>query len=203
MYKSKNAIEKKLKQVKYIYKEISKYKNKIIVKNGLAEETGSYPLLVHISSFLAQARSILQYAHKEAKESGQLSKYNNYVSNNRIIKFFKMIRDSDIHEYTIGSHTTITGESPIIFNAPETDTSSGKEAEITITLCNRIKTDNSFIQQLEAEGEKDLAEAARDGKELYEELKCDGEKDIFKLCEKYIIELELFVNYGKSNGFIA
>lgn len=223
MYKSKNEIEKKLKQVKYVYKEISKFKNRIFVKNGLDGETGSYPLLTHISSFLAHARSILQYAQKEAEESGHQSKYDNYVSKNRIIKFFKMIRDNDIHEYTIGSHMTITGEGPIVSYDPETSTAIGKEVkfyveplsdlnfakhknkevEITITLGKRIKIDNSFIKKLEAEGKKDLAEAARNGKELYEEQECDGEKDIFKLCEKYTKDLELFINFGITNGFIT
>jgi hypothetical protein len=223
MYKSKSEIEKKLKQAKYVYKEISKFKNRIFVNNGLDEETGSYPLLTHVSSFLAHARSILQYAQKEAKESGIQSKYDNYVSQNKIIKFFKTIRNSEIHEYTIGSHMTITGESPIVSYDSETHTAIGKkvefyveplsdinspkyknkEVEITTALSKKIIIDNAFIQKLEAEGKKDLAAAARNGKELYEEQKCEGEKDIFKLCENYIKELELFINFGITNGFIT
>jgi len=223
MYKSKSEIERKLRQVKYLYKEISKFKNRIFVKNGLDEETASYPLLTHISSFLTHARSILQYAQKEAKESGNQSKYVNYVSQNKIIKFFKTIRDSDIHEYTIGSHMTITAESPIVSYNSKTHTAIGKkfelyveplsdldsskhknkEVEITITLAKKVKIDNAFIQKLEVEGKKDLAEAARNGKELYEEQECEGEKDIFKLSEKYVKELELFINFGITNGFIT
>ena len=223
MYKSKNEIEKKLRQVKFVYKEISKFKNRVFVKNGLDEETGSYPLLTHIGSFLTHARSVLQYAQKEAKESGGQSNYDNYVSQNRIIKFFKTIRDSEIHECTIDSHTTITGESPIVSYDPETHTAIGKEVslyvellsdlnspknnntemEITTTLGKKIKIDNAFIQKLETEGKKDLVEAARNGKELYEEQECDGEKDIFKLCENYIKELELFIDFGITNGFIT
>ena len=223
MYKSKSEIRKKLRQVKYVYKEISKFKNRIFVKHGLDEETGAYPLLTNISSFLAHTRSILQYAQKESMESGHQSEYDNYVSKNRIIKFFKMIRDSDIHEYTIGLHVIVTGESPIVSYDSETNTAIGKElriyveplsdlnspknknteVEITTYLGKRIKIDNAFIKKLEAEGKKDLAEAARDGKELYEEQECDGEKDIVKLCEKYIKELELFINFGITNGFIT
>ena len=223
MYKSKNEIEKKLKQVKYVYKEISKFKNRIFVKNGLDEETGSYPLLTHIGSFLAHARSILQYAQKEAKESGHQSKYDDYVSKNRIIKFFKMIRDSEIHEYTIGSHMTIAGESPIVSYDSEAHTAIGKEVkfnveplsdlnspkhknqevEITLTLGKKINIDSAFIQNLEAGGNKSLAEAAKNGEELYEEQECEGEKNIFKLCENYIIEIELFINFGITNGFIT
>ena len=223
MYKSKSEIRKKLQQVKYMYNEISKFKNRIFVKNGLDEETGSYPLLTNIGSFLAHARSILQYAYKEAMESGNQAEYEEYVSQNEIIKFFKKIRDSEIHEYTIGSHTTVHAESPIISYDPETHTAIGKEVklyvellsdldspknknmevEIVTTLGKKVEINNAYIQRLEAEGENDLAEAARNGKELYEEQECDGEKDIFKLCEKYIKELEIFINFGIANGFIT
>lgn len=223
MYKSKSEIEKKLKQVKYIYKGISKFKNRIFVKNGLNEETGSYPLLTSIGSFLAQARSILQYAQKEAMGSVNQSKYDNYMSQNKIIKFFKGIRDSEIHEYTIGSHTIINADSSIISYDHETHTAIGKvvklhveplsdlnspkdenrEVEIVVTLLKRVEVNNTFIQKLESEGEEDLEEAARNGKELYEEQECDGEKDVFKLCERYIKELEIFINFGIANGFIT
>jgi hypothetical protein len=221
MYKSKSEIEKKLGQVKFVYKEISRFKNRIFVNNGLDEETESYPLLTHISSFIAHSRSILQYAQKEAKESGKQSNYDNYVCQNKVIKFFKMIRDSEIHEYTIGSSTTMTIYSPIVSYDSETQNAIGKkvelnieplsslnstknkEIEMTITLTKKIKTDDAFIQKLEVEGNKDLFEAARNGKELFEEQECDGEKDIFKLCEKYIKELELFIEFGKTDGFIT
>lgn len=226
MYKSKSEIRKKLQQVKYMYNEISKFKNRIFVKNGLDEETGSYPLLTNIGSFLAHARSILQYAHKEAmgdQGSGNQAKYENYVSQNEIIKFFRKIRDSEIHEYTIGSHTIVHAESPIISCDPETHTAIGKEVklyveplsdlnspknknmevEIVTTIGKKVEINDAYIQRLEAEGENDLAEAARNGKELYEEQECDGEKDIFKLCEKYIKELEIFIDFGIANGFIT
>jgi len=223
MYKSKSEIEKKLKQVKYIYKVISKFKNRIFVKNGLNGETGSNPLLTYIASFLVQARSILQYPQKEAKESGNQLKYDNHVSQNKIIKFFKGIRDSEIHKYTIGSHTIIHADSSIISCDPETHTAIGKvvklhvkqlsdlnspkdedrEVEIVVTLLKRVEVNNTFIQKLESEGKEDLAEAARNGKEFYEEQECDGEKDVFKLCERYIKELEIFINFGITNGFIT
>jgi len=223
MYKSKSEIEKKLKQVKYIYKEISKFKNRIFVKNGLNEETGSNPFLTNIGSFLVHARSILQYAQKEAKGSGNQLKYDNYVSQNKIIKFFKGIRDSEIHEYTIDSHTIIDANSSIISYDHETHIAIGKEVklhvkplsdlnspkdedrevEIVVTLQKRVEVNNTFIQKLESEGEEDLTEAARNGKEFYEEQECDGEKDVFKLCERYIKELEIFINFGIANGFIT
>lgn len=70
MYRCRSEIEKKLKQVRFVFGKISKFKGRIFVENGIDEETGSYPLLTEISSFLARAHSILQYAQKEAKETG-------------------------------------------------------------------------------------------------------------------------------------
>jgi len=223
MYKCRSEIEKKLKQVRFVFGKISKFKGRIFVENGIDEETGSYPLLTEISSFLAHARSILQYAQKEAKETGNQSRYDNYVGKIKIIKFFKGIRDSEIHEYTLGSFTTISLKSPIVSYDPETHTAIGKkvglyveplsdlaspknenrEAEIVVTLLKRVEINHALIKKLDSEGEKDLAEAARKGEALYEGLECDGEKDILKLCEKYIKELELFIGFGIANGFIS
>jgi len=223
MYKSKNEIGKKLKQVRYVSKEIDKFRGRVFVKGGLDEETGSYPLLTNVGSFLAHARSIFQYAQKEAKETGCQCKYDNYVSQKEIIKFFKGIRDSEIHEYSIGSHMTITGEGPIVSYDRKTHTAIGKkfhiyveslsdlntpketnkDVAIQLTLLKRIEATSSLINDLNAKGETDLAQAASEGKELFEELECNGEKDLFKLCDKYIDEIEQFIKYGIASGFIT
>jgi len=70
-------------------------------------------------------------------------------------------------------------------------------------LLKRVEINHALIKKLESEGEKDLVEAARKGEALYEGLEYDGEKDIFKLCEKYIKELEIFIGFGIANGFIT
>ena len=180
-------------------------------------------MLTHVGSFLAHARSIFQYAQKEAKEAGLQSKYDSYVSNNDIIRFFKEIRDSEIHEYGIGSLMTITGHSPIDEYGSTTKIAIGKEfkinvedlsdlesprksdkgAEIQITLLRRIEVTKSLIKDFILKGETDLVDAANDGKELYEELDCNGEKDLFKLCDNYINEIEQFIKFGTAKGFIS
>ena len=223
MYKSKNEIDKKLKQVKYIRKEIEKFRGRVFVKEGLDEETGSYPLLTNVGSFLAHARSIFQYAQKEAKEAGCHEKYDNYVSQREIIKFFKGIRDREIHEYVITSCKTISADSSIVSYDPVSRTAIGKEVkvyveklsdlntpketnrdvEIQLMLTKRIEVTNSLINDFVAKGETELARAASEGEELFEELECDGEKDLFKLCDNYIDEIKRFIEYGIANGFIS
>jgi len=108
MYKSAKAIQGKLGQAKYVYKQILKFKNRVFVNNGIDEETGANPFVIHLSTFLTHTRSVLQYANKEAKESGKLSQYEARVAEKPIFNFFKKLRDSDIHQYTIGSHINIS-----------------------------------------------------------------------------------------------
>ena len=223
MYKSKNEIDKKLRQVKFIYNEIRKFKNRVFEKDGLDETTRSYPLLTHLGSFLAHSRSVLQYAQKEAKESGKQFFYDDYVGQNTIFKFFKKIRDSEIHEYTINTHMEIIGESPIISYNPETRIGIGKEftlhvesledlnspkqinddVKVTISLSKKIEVDETLIRIFETDGESKLAERARSGKDIFKIQRCEEECDIFRLCENYIDELEIFVEYGIENGFIT
>ena len=223
MYRSRAEVERKLRQAKYIHREIEKFRGRVFVRGGVDDDTGAYPLLTHIGSFLAHARSVFQYAHKEAAESGKLSLYDDFVRKSEVIKFFKKIRDSDIHEYSIGTHMTISGDSPIVSYDPQTGTAVGRElrmyveplsdldnpkernedVEVTITLGQRLVVDDSLIGKLESEGKTDLAEAAKKGEELFEEQECNGETDIFRLCQAYIEETETFIEFGTRSGFIT
>ncbi|NIM95050.1 MAG: hypothetical protein GTO18_15230 [Anaerolineales bacterium] len=223
MYRSRKQIEKKLAQAKYLYKQISKFKNRIFVKGGLDEETDARPLLTYLSSFLANTRSVLQYAHREAKESGKLAEYQSCVTEKPIFRFFKDLRDSDIHEYTIGTLTTISAIAPMSSPNADSDTltsgwipflvedlsdldsprDSNEQVTTTITLSERIDVTDTLIRHLEAKGKHDLAEAAKRGEELYEQQEFEGETDLFELCERYLMELEDFVARGVEEGFIS
>jgi hypothetical protein len=202
MYRSKIAIERKLGQVKYMYGIVSKFKNRIFVRNGLDEGTDSYPLLTYLSSFVTLSRSILQYAHKEVSESGNVSKYNEYIGDRELFRFFRLIRDKEIHEYTVGTRTTVMGESRIASYDPETQSARGEPVSLYVEQLSDLdspKDENRDVEILISIAKRSEGEDS----DVYEELELDGEKDIFKLCEKYIDEIELFIAYGKENGFIT
>lgn len=223
MYKSKKQVEKKLAQSKYIFKQLCKFRNRIFVKGGIDEETGARPLLTYLSSFLAHTRSILQYVYREAHESGQLSVYERSVTRRPIFKFFKELRDHDIHEYTIGASITISAKAPIVSSPTnpnvqttgrvtffveelsDLDTPKGQNTQVTITttLSKRIEITDTFLKHLQAEGKNNLVDAAKRGEELYERQEFEGESDLFVLCETYLTELEDFVACGISKGFIS
>lgn len=222
MYKSKREIGKKLKQVKYVQNLIRRFEGRVLAHNGRDPETGAHPLIAHLSSFVAHARSVIQYAYKEAKESGHLAEYERFVESSEIFRLFKSVRNSDIHEYTIGARTLILttaymspAETPhTLVSAPiemnvETLSDLDKppkeqpHVEVVYTLCRRVETTDSLIEELEQKGQVKLAQATRSGRELYEELELEGTKNLHDLCDLYVAELERFVVYGQDKGFIT
>ena len=206
MYKSKNHIEKKLAQAKYTIKEMQKFKGKVFVNNGVDQETGAYPLQVKISSFLACTRSVLQYAYKEAKEKGLVTAYETAVNKRPIIRAFKDLRDTDIHEMVIGTHTVISCSSQI----KKTETpkieetgSKAKEANIIHHFSRPLTVTNELIENLRKEGQINLADAAEARESLYEPVNFDGETDLFVLCEKYISNLDAFLTELVKNEIVT
>ena len=213
LYHSKIQVEKKLRQSHYIFHQLEEFKDRLFVKGCLDEETGTYPILTHLSSFLTQTRSVFQYAHKEACEKKKLADYEKCFNQKPIFRFFRDLRNHDIHEYTIGSHTTVNLVSKINLKneEPEADTSkesnsteeNKNKAEITRTISKRIEMTNELIKSLEAEGNHKLAEAAKKGEELYQVQEFNGESDFFLLCEQYLSDIEDFAECGINAGFIS
>lgn len=88
MYKSTRQIEKRLEQVKYTQSLIRRFQGVMLVNNGIDSVTGARPLIVHLSALLAEGRSVIQYAWKEAKETGRLSVYDGFVKKSEIFKLY-------------------------------------------------------------------------------------------------------------------
>lgn len=139
-----------------------------------------------------------------------------------IFRFFKDLRNSDIHEYTIGAHVTITANTPItsdtdpnvlttgeisffVEELSDLDSPKGHNEQVTITttLSKPIEVTDTFLDHLKAQGKFNLLEAAKRGEELYERQEFEGKIDLFELCETYIAELEDFIVRGIAEGFIS
>lgn len=219
MYKSKKMIEKKLEQVKYSQNLIRRYQGQVLAGNGREPSTGAHPLMVHISALISQGRSIVQYAHKEAEETGHLADYEPFVSKSDIFKLFKRLRDCDIHEYPIGVQTTIhttiyfdrtahsqdpvsLSEKPNVeaLTLPPKPTPNTK---VVHSLLEKVETTEPFLEELERSGQVELVQAARSGNDLYAQVEFDGNKDLHELCDLYVTELESFIAYGQAKGFIS
>lgn len=223
MYKSKNQIDKKIKQVNFVNNEIQKFRGRIFVNEGIDPETGADPLLTHISSFLAHARSIIQYAYKEAKEMGKLGEFEDYVQNIKIFKMFKDVRNCDIHEYSIASRRIMSGTaifdrtksntgemvskpmSIIVEDLKGLDNPNKKKSDVNVVYILRKKMTITveLIQYIKDEGLQDILEAICKGKEIFDEQELNGIYDIHSLCDIYVEELYKFIEFGEQREFIS
>jgi len=121
MYRSKNLIEGKIKQLKFVYFErIKRYEGKIFVHDGKDIKRDCYPFNIDVANFLTIGRNIFQYALKETGTNKKFRElYNSYIEGRPLLKFFKGLRDSEIHIGPGGHHTTIELESRIIREGEE------------------------------------------------------------------------------------
>jgi hypothetical protein len=219
MYKSKKEIEKKLEQVKYSQNLIRRYQGQVLANNGRDPSTGAHPLMVHISALISQGRSIVQYAYKEAEETGLLANFEPFAAKSDIFKLFKRLRDCDIHEYSIGVQTTIHATVYFDRTAHSQDPVSLSEkpdvealtfprkptpnTKVVHSLLEKVETTESLFEELERSGQVELVQAARSGNDLYTQVELDGNKDLHELCDLYVTELENFIAYGQVKGFIS
>lgn len=229
MYLSKEEIRIKLSQVKYLYATICKFDEKIFVNNGMDVATGADILETHMSSFVAQARSIFQYALKEIKtqENDEKAKnkaiYDDFVYKSAIIKIFRDWGGSDIHESAIRTSTTVYLSSPInipnsgLSNNTENTSSSNPDLQHNPTkeqdstdkksvhrkLLKKTKVTDQTIKDLTLSGENEILKTKGLGDFIYEVQVIDGEDDLFNLCQLYVEAIEDFIEFGETNGFIS
>jgi hypothetical protein len=206
MYRSKEQIEKKLAQAKYVFNQIQRYRGKIFVNNGIDDETGASPLQVHVSSFLAHTRSVLQYAYKECEVRENLSAYEAAVSDYPIIKVFRDLRNIDIHEMVIGTHTVVSFKCRIFKTGDEATRYSDEnssEPNVVNHISIPIIVTTELVDQLRSDGKDDLPDAATEGKSIYQSIEFNGEKDLHVLCKGYIDSISLLVNNLSQQGAIS
>ena len=224
-YHSKSEIEKKFVQSKYALKQFNRFKNRVFVGNGIDKETGTYPIQIYFNSFLSHTRSVFQYAYKEAELNGKVRMYEDFVKKHGIFKFFTMLRDCDIHEYTLTTAVNLFGDSPIekyirkegklfgvgkpvsllveSLDALDRPKGINKEFKIVTSIGKRIPVTTHLINDLEKAGKKELIQAAKEGKTLYQEQFYEDENDIFILCDMYMEEIEQFIEFGIETNFIT
>lgn len=220
MYKSKRQIEKRLEQIKYTQGLIRRYQGVMLANNGIDPITGARPLIVHLSALLAEGRSVVQYAWKEAKETGRLTAYDEFVKKSEIFKLFRRLRNRDIHEYTVSMQATayatlqVTQDSSPQATEPsnlDVETlpeltmckTTRAEAKVVHTILERVETSEALVEELERNGQVELLQAAKSGEELYVKIAFEGNEDLHDICDLYVTELETFVACGQANGFIS
>ena len=172
----------KLREAKYFFKLMSRNK-----KN-------KEKFLYNVSAFLTAARSILQYSLEEAKNkiNGQIW-YDNYISRNIILQFFKEKRDVNIHEKPIT--TKLKAEVIMGGNLQPTGSLSAKI----------IKRNGEIINLGELKKPKNTAidnKSITKVKYSYFFDNWSGNEDLSTLSKIYLKELNYFISDGIKKGFI-
>lgn len=171
----------KIEEAKYFYSQM------------LKEKENRDSLKFNLSAFLSSARSVLQYALKEAQGKGGQSWYDTQITNSRVAQFFKDKRDINIHSEPVSVRKDV--------NIKLSETLHISES-ISIVLrdsAGNIKGQYSS----ESEPPKPAKNEPPVVEERYRFDDWTGSEDIFALCNQYLNELENIVADGKSKGFLS
>ena len=146
--------EVKLNEAKFFYSEMQS-------KQQVNELEG---FKYYLSAFSSAARSILQYACDDAKDRGKQIVYDNLVNGKSAIKYFKDVRDTNIHERPVS-------------------TVAHGYADIPVSLVVR-GADDAELSELEEE----IAVAVSGYTYHFED-----EENVLEKSEAYLSELEVFI----------
>ncbi len=150
----------------------------------------------NLSAFLSAARSVLQYALEEAKnKKGGQQWYDNHITGNSVLSFFKDKRDVNIHfepitpmQYTdLVAHNTVHLQESVL---------------VVIDGSNKILS-SSVSEVPKPQPEARETEPPAVGKTYYRFSDWQGKEDIFVLSEKYLDELQRVIEDGVRNGFLT
>jgi len=151
----------------------------------------------NLSAFLSSARSILQYALKESKtKQGGQTWFDNCIAANPIFSFFKDKRDVNIH---------LKPASPKTQHNLEISEAIHLSDSIDIEL--RDKDGNVIDEYHSLDGPKTSSHRKDSSKVVsyttYRFGDWNDNEDVVALCQKYLQELENFVNEGIAQSFIS
>lgn len=176
--------KEKLEEAKYFYHRMIEKKENIS------------HFKYNLSAFLSSARSVLQYALKEAKtkEGGRMW-YNNFVSNNPVLGFFKGKRNINIHTKPI--------QPQVERNIMIKETIHTSEA-ISIVVKDK---DGNVIGEHNSSGEHETNSRQPESVVVsgtnYKFDDWNGSEDVLILSQIYIQKLEDLVKEGIQKRFIA
>jgi len=179
----------KIKEAEYFYKQML----------DTQEDSGAFKC--NLSAFLSAARSVLQFACKEAitKPKGQYW-YDTCVSKKLIISFFKDKRDINIHREPVKTRKDITLS---LTEALHLSVSMGPIRMVQKDKYGNIISESISENQSELEPRKVKKQVLPKVTYRYSFEDWVGSEDIPTLCQKYIDELKTITADGLKNGFLS
>jgi hypothetical protein len=148
----------------------------------------------HVSAFLSAARSVCQYACKEASASGSGAKwYQAYVTGNHLLSFFKTERDLNIHTrpVALGGNVDVYAADSARLSDQATATTFDAQGELT-------QTASSLPEDPDPVGEPPLHLVFR-----YEFADCHDPDEVPLLCRRYLATVEALVVEGRRLHFVS
>lgn len=172
----------KIKEAEYFYNQMLKAE----------EDINAFKY--NLSAFLAAARSVLQFALKEAEtKKGGKQWYDSAISKNMVISFFKDKRDVNIHTEPVKVRKDI--------NILIKETLRVSES---IRIIKRDANGN-IIEESQSESEPPKIQKEIPPEAIYKFKFNDwsGSEDIPTLCQKYLTELKNIVSNGQAKRFLS
>ncbi len=172
----------KIEEAKFFYSQMIKEKeNRDNLKHNL-------------SAFISSARSVLQYALKEAQsKNGGQNWYDTQIINGKVILFFKDKRDINIHIEPISVRK-------------DTDIRLFETIHVSESISIVLRDPNGNVKEQYSSESKPLKTIESEPSIIEEKYRFDdwvGSEDVFILCQEYLNELEAIVADGKSKNFLS
>jgi len=179
----------KIKEAEYFYKQI------------LDTQEDSETFKYNLSAFLSAARSVLQFARKEAKtKSKGLHWYDICVSKKPIISFFRKKRNINIHREPVKTIKDIT---LALTEALPLSISMGPIRIVQKDKCGNIISKSISENQSKPEPRKVEKQVPPKVTYRYRFNDWTGDEDIPTLCRKYLDEVKIIAIDGKQKGFLS
>lgn len=163
----------KLKEAEHFYLEM--------LRESQAEEYERFRYA--LSAFVNAARNVLQYTFKDAERAGRISDYNSLIAGNKIMKFFKNIRDINIHEKPIGTKREVSNFLPMTMVVRTSEISDEDLAELT--KVSRVQEEKGTLTET---------------RYRFDDWK--GPEDVLELSDKYLGHLRVFMNTAERLGLL-
>lgn len=174
--------ESKLKEAGYFYSRM------------VSETDNRDDLLFDLSAFLSAARSVLQYAFKEAQtKSGGQQWYDNHIISSKVPAFFKDKRDINVHTQPVqvNQHTSIQ-----------------VTEVVSVSESIRVETFSQTGQLISVHSSEPsepppVPEIPPKVTHRFTFPDWSGTEDVLQLCHLYLNELQRVVEDGQNNGFLT
>lgn len=174
--------------------EKMKYEEAIFFYSKMRETPGRKEFRYYLSAFLSAARSILQYSMEEGKSKPDWQRWYEDKMNSEIMKYFRDKRNFNIHTAPLPQNITLVINETLSVEESLTIIKRNED-KLTVEFEKEVKNNNQPSKGSESKGANvDIIHRFGDWK---------GNEDVLTLSEKYLVELENYIEEGVNKKFFS